>query len=158
MADFSKMRRKQTAWPGFFSSNAPVRTLPAVELDEDAEVYQRVKHLQHLRAIHEAMEETGPLDTERPGYNPHLTDLFGDEAVRTIEAAGNDPFFLSLHFTAPHWPWEGREDAEAAKTIGMSFDPVSEGTYFPARLFPADFDLLLFVRETTPSTLRPFVN
>lgn len=55
---------------------------------------------------------------ERPGY---LTDVFGDEAVRTIEAAGDEPFFLSLHFTAPHWPWEGREDEALARKIGNSF-------------------------------------
>jgi arylsulfatase A-like enzyme len=55
---------------------------------------------------------------ERPGY---LTDVFGDEAVRTIEAAGDQPFFLSLHFTAPHWPWEGREDEALARKIGNSF-------------------------------------
>ena len=55
---------------------------------------------------------------QRDGY---LTDLFGDEAVRTIEGAGDRPFFLSLHFNAPHWPWEGREDAAAAKTLPNSF-------------------------------------
>jgi len=45
---------------------------------------------------------------ERAGY---LTDLFGDEAVRAIETARNgQPLFLSLHFNAPHWPWEGPED------------------------------------------------
>ena len=55
---------------------------------------------------------------ERPGY---LTDIFGDEAVRSIEAAGAQPFFMSLHFTAPHWPWEGREDEALARKIGHSF-------------------------------------
>jgi arylsulfatase A-like enzyme len=55
---------------------------------------------------------------ERPGY---LTDVLGDEAVRLIEAPGDQPFFLSLHFTAPHWPWEGREDEALARRIGNSF-------------------------------------
>ena len=55
---------------------------------------------------------------ERPGY---LTDVFGDEAVKVIEAPGDAPFFLSLHFTAPHWPWEGREDEALARKIGNSF-------------------------------------
>ena len=59
----------------------------------------------------------GNTPIDRDGY---LTDLFGDEAVRTIEAAGDTPFFLSLHFNAPHWPWEGREDAALAQTIGNS--------------------------------------
>jgi arylsulfatase A-like enzyme len=44
----------------------------------------------------------------RTGY---MTDLLGDDAVATIAGAVPDrPFFLSLHFTAPHWPWEGPED------------------------------------------------
>lgn len=60
----------------------------------------------------------GDTPIERNGY---LTDLFGDETVKTIEQAGDKPFFISLHFNAPHWPWEGREDAEVAKTLGASF-------------------------------------
>jgi len=56
---------------------------------------------------------------EAGGY---LTDLFGAEAVETIDKSGDKPFFLSLHFNAPHWPWEGREDAEAARTIPHSGD------------------------------------
>lgn len=55
---------------------------------------------------------------ERPGY---LTDVFGDEAVKVIEGAAGQPFFLSLHFTAPHWPWEGREDEAVAKATQNSF-------------------------------------
>lgn len=60
----------------------------------------------------------GDTPIERIGY---LTDLFGDEAVKTIEAPGDTPFFLSLHFNAPHWPWEGREDAAVAPILGASF-------------------------------------
>jgi erythromycin esterase len=46
----------------------------------------------------------------------------------------------------------------AMRTIGLGFNPNTERAYFPIRLFPADFDALLFIRETTPSTLLPFVN
>jgi arylsulfatase A-like enzyme len=60
----------------------------------------------------------GDTPIERNGY---LTDLFGDEAVKTIEAESDRPFFVSLHFNAPHWPWEGREDAAVAPTLGASF-------------------------------------
>ena len=27
------------------------------------------------------------------------------------------PFFLSLHYTAPHWPWETRDDAALAQDV-----------------------------------------
>lgn len=53
--------------------------------------------------------------------NGYLTDILGDEAVKVIEEGGDKPYFLSLHFTAPHWPWEGREDEAMARKLGSSF-------------------------------------
>ncbi len=49
----------------------------------------------------------------------YLTDLITRRAVDWIErtAAGPDPFFLSLHYTAPHWPWETRDDAHVADEV-----------------------------------------
>jgi len=55
----------------------------------------------------------GNEEIQRVGY---LTDIFGDEAVRSIRNK-TKPLFLSLHFTAPHWPWEGREDEEVARQL-----------------------------------------
>ena len=46
----------------------------------------------------------------------------------------------------------------AMRTIGVGFNPNTLTAYVGARLFPADFDALLFYRESTPSTLLPFVN
>ena len=34
-----------------------------------------------------------------------------------MAAAGGAPFFLSLHYTAPHWPWETRDDAALAAEV-----------------------------------------
>ena len=45
---------------------------------------------------------------ERVGY---LTDLLSDKAVEIIGRPRTKPFYLSLHYTAPHSPWEGPEDA-----------------------------------------------
>jgi arylsulfatase A-like enzyme len=45
---------------------------------------------------------------EREGY---LTDLLTDRAVEFLERAHTKPFYLSLHYTAPHAPWEGPADA-----------------------------------------------
>jgi arylsulfatase A-like enzyme len=49
----------------------------------------------------------------------YLTDELGDRAVREIREAKADnvPLFLSLHFTAPHWPWEGPEDMAIAQSL-----------------------------------------
>src|SRR6267378_1600195 len=54
----------------------------------------------------------GEARVEREGY---ATDLFADRAIEVIKRADPKPFFLSLHFNAPHWPWEGPQDqAQAA--------------------------------------------
>ena len=49
----------------------------------------------------------------------YLTDLISRRAVSYIEriARGSAPFFLSLHYTAPHWPWETRDDAMLAPQL-----------------------------------------
>lgn len=55
----------------------------------------------------------------------YLTGLLGQEAVRLVKgyAREKDPFFISLHFNAPHWPWEGPEDeAESRRLKGHIFD------------------------------------
>jgi arylsulfatase A-like enzyme len=59
-------------------------------------------------------EEEVPV--ERHGY---MTNLLGDRAVQTIEgyARAKEPFLLSLHFTAPHWPWEGPDDEAESKRL-----------------------------------------
>jgi len=49
----------------------------------------------------------------------YLTDLISKRAVDWIEriAPTREPFFLSVHYTAPHWPWETREDAAVAADV-----------------------------------------
>jgi arylsulfatase A-like enzyme len=56
---------------------------------------------------------------EREGY---LTNLFADEAIRLIEQAQPErPFFISLHFNAPHWPWEGPFDRAISDALTEIF-------------------------------------
>ena len=72
----------------------------------------------------------GDTKVEETGY---LTDLMGDHASREIARMSRTPrpFFLSLHFTAPHWPWEGPEDSELAADVGnaLHFDGGTIATY-----------------------------
>ena len=67
---------------------------------------------------------------ERHGY---MTNLLGDRAIQTIEgyARSKEPFLLSLHFTAPHWPWEGPDDEAESKRIRNIFhrDGGTQKTY-----------------------------
>jgi arylsulfatase A-like enzyme len=56
----------------------------------------------------------GETPIEKPGY---ATDLYTQRAVDFITRPRNRPFYLSLHYNAPHWPWEGSEDEELSKTF-----------------------------------------
>ena len=56
----------------------------------------------------------------------YLTDLLSHRAVdyiasKAASAKAGQPFFMSLHYTAPHWPWETRDDAEVASKIANLF-------------------------------------
>ncbi|MDE3061572.1 MAG: sulfatase-like hydrolase/transferase [Acidobacteriota bacterium] len=65
----------------------------------------------------------------------YLTDLLGSHAVNVVNgyAKAGKPFLLSLHFNAPHWPWEAPGDeAESKRLAGHShfdFDGGSQKTY-----------------------------
>ncbi|MFT4196077.1 sulfatase [Ottowia sp.] len=56
---------------------------------------------------------------EEQTHEGYLTDLLSRRAVDYVDrmAAQEAPFLLSLHYTAPHWPWETREDAGRAPAI-----------------------------------------
>ncbi len=61
----------------------------------------------------------GEAERAEEGY---LTDLISDRSVDYIQRMAADahagkPFFLSVHYTAPHWPWETREDEALAQEI-----------------------------------------
>jgi len=52
----------------------------------------------------------------------YLTDLLSQRSVDHVHrmaqpAKEGQPFFLSLHYTAPHWPWETRDDSELADQV-----------------------------------------
>jgi arylsulfatase A-like enzyme len=41
----------------------------------------------------------------------YLTDLLTQKSVDVIKQKHSKPFFLSINFNAPHWPWQGPTDA-----------------------------------------------
>jgi arylsulfatase A-like enzyme len=55
----------------------------------------------------------GDKPAEVEGY---LTDLFTERAIKVIQRRRTRPFFLSLMYNAPHWPWEGPNDRATAIT------------------------------------------
>jgi arylsulfatase A-like enzyme len=76
--------------------------------------------------VHDLWE--GEKEVHRRGY---LTDLISDDAVEFVKQKRKEPFFLSVHYNAPHWPWETRADATEAKRIEKiyHFDGGSVATY-----------------------------
>ena len=63
----------------------------------------------------------------------YLTDLLGSKGIEVIHnyAKQPHPFFISLHFNAPHWPWEGPEDEAESRRIKslVDFDGGTQKTY-----------------------------
>lgn len=67
---------------------------------------------QHDLYLNDAEQQEG-------GY---LTDLITDHGLDFVRrmaggAGSGTPFFLSLHYTAPHWPWETRDDEALAQEV-----------------------------------------
>jgi arylsulfatase A-like enzyme len=68
----------------------------------------------------------GKVPVERIGY---MTDMLTQRAVKYISdrRSSAKPFYLSLHYTAPHWPWEGPRDEEVSRTLGKGYDGFTAG-------------------------------
>src|SRR5262252_6545650 len=63
----------------------------------------------------------------------YLTDLLAEKAIDELAAGAREsrPRFVSLHFNAVHWPWEGPGDRDKSMAIGnpMHRDGGSVETY-----------------------------
>src|SRR6185295_12980168 len=62
--------------------------------------------------------------------NGYMTELLGDRAVQLVNdlAKAKQPFFMSVHFNAPHWPWEAPGDsAESKRLIGKGLHDFDGG-------------------------------
>ncbi len=79
----------------------------------------------NARGQHDLWDGDVPVRT-----NGYLTDVLGDRAVEVVNAHGGEkPFLLSLHFNAPHWPWEAPGDrAEAERLRGGTLRHYDGGT------------------------------
>jgi arylsulfatase A-like enzyme len=65
------------------------------------------------RGTHDLWENE--TEVHEDGY---FTDLVSDRAVKFVsEQSAEKPFLLSVHYTAPHWPWETRDDRAESERI-----------------------------------------
>ena len=90
-----------------------------------------IDYYTHLnsRGAHDLWDGDEPVTQH--GY---VTDILGDKAVETVNDLTGRPFFMSLHFNAPHWPWEAPGDTgEAERLRGGTlrhYDGGTQRTYY----------------------------
>ena len=65
----------------------------------------------------------GNVTVDQAGY---MTDLLTDRAVQFVRRRHTAPFYLALHYTAPHWPWEGPGDSAASRMYRSVADTVKD--------------------------------
>ena len=74
----------------------------------------------------------------------YLTDLLGSRAVDVVNgyAKSGQPFLISLHFNAPHWPWEAPGDqAESSRLRYGDLNDFDGGTQKTYQRMIEDMDL-----------------
>ena len=86
----------------------------------------------HTDTAHKDDLWDGDVPVHETGY---MTDLIGDRAVDAVNgfAKAKQPFFLDVHFNAPHWPWEAVGDQAEAERLRKAslfhFDGGTQRTY-----------------------------
>ena len=86
-----------------------------------------VDYYSHERGSRDPDLWDGDVPVQQAGY---LTTLLGDRAVGVINeyAKARQPFLLSLHFNAPHWPWEAPGDEAESTRINGNLNHYDGGT------------------------------
>lgn len=81
------------------------------------------------------LDRAGNIDLHQNGQpidlqGQYLTDLLSDHAVDYVKARAADrqPFLLSLHYTAPHWPWETRHAPAQPAITGPTLAQLDGGS------------------------------
>jgi arylsulfatase A-like enzyme len=104
-------------------------------------VYKPPECFAHFNAIkygsspyYNAIMVQGGVDTQTEGY---LTDIITDDAIGFIEAqaAAGVPFYSSVHYNAPHRPWQDNHPKEIYDLYeGCTFDSIPDEAPHPWRL------------------------
>lgn len=83
-----------------------------------------VDHFTHKDMTGELDLYEAEVPVDRIGY---VTDLLTTRAVDYIRRPHKNPFYLSLHYTAPHWPWEGPGDGAISKVLKGGYGGFTSG-------------------------------
>ena len=68
-------------------------------------------------------------------HHGYLTDLLTQRAVNYVKKSRSAPFFLSLHYTAPHWPWQAPNGGGPVRFSDKAPEPVTMGAGGSLKLY-----------------------
>lgn len=87
-----------------------------------------IDYFEHLNTLGEHDLWEGETEVHDVGY---FTEMIAREASAYIRAAGDEPIYVQVNFTAPHWPWEGPGDAEVGARIRREYAELETVTSDP---------------------------
>jgi arylsulfatase A-like enzyme len=76
-------------------------------------------YFEHIGTLGEPDLYEGETPVEMTGY---YTDIISAKTVEYLTAERDRPCYVQLNFTAPHWPWEGRGDADVGARIRSEYE------------------------------------
>lgn len=85
-------------------------------------------YFEHVNTLGEHDLWEGETEIHDVGY---FTDMISREASAYIRDAGDDPIYVQLNYTAPHWPWEGPGDADVSARIRQEYAELDNVTSDP---------------------------
>jgi arylsulfatase A-like enzyme len=78
-----------------------------------------IDYFEHIGTLGEPDLWDGETQVDEPGY---FTWMISDRAAAYVARERDRPFYLQLNYTAPHWPWEGPDDAAVGARIRAEFE------------------------------------
>ncbi|MFV0309647.1 MAG: sulfatase-like hydrolase/transferase [Desertimonas sp.] len=78
-----------------------------------------IDYHEHIGTLGEPDLWDGETPVVETGY---FTDMISARAAEYVAAERDAPFYLQLNYTAPHWPWEGRDDAAVGARIRADYE------------------------------------
>jgi arylsulfatase A-like enzyme len=76
-------------------------------------------YFEHIGTLGEPDLWEGETPVEMTGY---YTDMVSERSAEFVADEREQPFYLQINYTAPHWPWEGRGDADVGAAIRADYE------------------------------------
>ncbi len=87
-----------------------------------------IDYFEHLDTLGQPDLWENETPVEETGY---FTWMISDRAAEYVATERDRPFYLQLNYTAPHWPWEGPDDALVGARIRAEYEAMDEPSGYP---------------------------